>query len=50
MPRATCPACGRGFRLEEAEAVLYGKVYCPHCDAPLEVIDEDPVMLEELDE
>jgi len=50
MPRATCPACGRGFRLEEADAVLYTKVYCPNCDAPLEVIDEEPVMLEELDE
>ena len=50
MPRATCPACGKGFRLEEAEAVLHGKVYCPNCDAPLEVIGENPLMLEELDD
>ncbi len=49
MPRATCPACGKGFRLSEDEAVLYGRVDCPHCDAALEVIDESPVMLEELE-
>jgi lysine biosynthesis protein LysW len=50
MPRATCPACGKGFRLEGDEAVLYGRVYCPNCDAQLEVIDENPVMLEELED
>ena len=50
MPRATCPACGKGFHLDEDEAVLYNRVYCPHCDASLEVIDENPIMLEELEE
>lgn len=50
MPRATCPACGKGFRIDEEEAVLYGRVYCPNCDAALEVIDDDPLMLEEIEE
>jgi lysine biosynthesis protein LysW len=50
MPRGTCPACGKGFRLDEDEAVLYSRVYCPNCDAPLDVIDEDPLMLEEAEE
>ena len=50
MPSATCPVCGKGFRLEEDEAVLYARVSCPGCDAQLEVIDEDPLMLEELED
>ena len=50
MPRATCPACGRAFRLEEDEAVLDERVSCPNCDALLEVIDENPLTLEELDD
>jgi transcription initiation factor IIE alpha subunit len=41
-----------GGRFERGgfDAASNVKVYCPHCDAPLEVIDENPVMLEELDE
>jgi len=50
VPRATCPACGRAFRLEEDEAVLNERVSCPNCDALLEVIDENPLTLEELDD
>lgn len=49
MPSATCPACGKGFRVDEDQALLYEQVTCPHCDANLEVIDESPVMLEEID-
>jgi len=50
MPRTTCPACGRGFILDEDEALLYSRVYCPHCDAPLDVIEENPLMVEEAEE
>jgi len=50
MPGAICPACGRGFRLEDEDTVLYGQVNCPHCNALLEVIDENPVILEELED
>lgn len=46
MPSVTCPACGKGFQLGSEEAMLYETVTCPRCDAILEVIDEDPIMLD----
>ncbi|MBU1050632.1 anaerobic ribonucleoside-triphosphate reductase [Candidatus Bipolaricaulota bacterium] len=49
MPSTTCPVCGKGFRIDEDQALLYEQVSCPHCDANLEVIDESPVILEEID-
>lgn len=47
MPNVVCPLCGKGFTLNSGEAVLYERVTCPMCDALLEVVDEDPVTLEE---
>ncbi len=49
MPSTTCPVCGRGFRIDEDQALLYEQLNCPHCDANLEVIDESPVIVEEID-
>jgi lysine biosynthesis protein LysW len=49
MPSATCPVCGKGFRIDEDQAYLYEQVTCPACDATLEVIDENPIVLEEID-
>ena len=48
MPKTVCPVCGKGFHLDEDEALLYERVSCPNCDAPLEVIDEDPLTMEEI--
>jgi len=48
MPKATCPACGKSITLHEDEAILYERVACENCDALLEVIDEDPLMLDEV--
>ena len=47
MPKAVCPAGGKSVSLHEDEAVLYERVSCPNCDAVLEVVDEDPLMLDE---
>jgi len=47
MAKVVCPACGKGFTLAAEEVVLYEQVSCPNCDALLEVIDEDPILLEE---
>ena len=47
MPSATCPVCGKGFKLSGDEAVLYEPVTCPECGASLEVIEEDPIALAE---
>jgi len=50
MTSVVCPSCGKGFRLDEDEAVLYERTTCPHCDALLEVIDENPPLLEEVED
>jgi len=47
MPKAVCPTCGKSFRMDEDDVLLYERVSCPHCDALLEVVDEDPLTLEE---
>jgi lysine biosynthesis protein LysW len=47
MPKSVCPVCGKSISLQSDEAVLYERIYCPHCDSLLEVIDEDPLMLDE---
>ncbi|MFC2079388.1 MJ0042-type zinc finger domain-containing protein [Candidatus Bipolaricaulota bacterium] len=49
MPSAKCPACGRSFRVDDDLAYLYEQVSCSHCGADLEVIDENPLVLEEID-
>ena len=49
MPSAVCPACGKNIRIDEDPAYLYERVVCPACDAELEVVDESPVILEEID-
>jgi lysine biosynthesis protein LysW len=49
MPIVTCPACGKGFPLDSSEAALYERVICPRCDAVLDVVDEDPITLEEVE-
>jgi lysine biosynthesis protein LysW len=48
MPKAACPLCGKSVTVREDDAVLYEHVTCPHCDALLEVIDEEPLMLDEV--
>jgi len=48
MPKAPCPACGRNITLHGEDIVLYETVVCPHCDATLEIVDESPLMLEEI--
>lgn len=48
MPKSICPVCAESVTLTPEEAVLYEQVTCPHCGAELEVIDEDPVILDEL--
>lgn len=48
MPKAVCPSCGKNIQVDVDEAALYETVTCPYCDAKLEVIDDDPLMLEEI--
>lgn len=48
MPRAICPVCEAELRLGKAEAVMGRQITCPECGAMLEVIEEDPLELEEI--
>jgi len=48
MPKAVCPSCGKNIDLDSDAIGLYETVGCPYCDAQLEIIDEDPLMLEEI--
>lgn len=48
MPKAACPVCKKNVTVQEEDATLYESVTCPHCDALLEVVDEDPLMLDEV--
>jgi len=50
MPSAVCPACGKNVRIDEDQAFLYEQITCPHCEATLEIIDEGPFILEEVDD
>lgn len=50
MPSGVCPACGKNIRIDADQAYLYEQVVCSFCEANLEIIDEDPIILEEIDE
>jgi len=48
MPKAICPICDANIRVDPEEAYLYNRVRCSHCDALLEIVEEDPLELEEI--
>lgn len=48
MPRAVCPVCDAELRLSKTEAVLGRHLTCPECGAVLEVVEEEPLELEEV--
>ncbi len=49
MSRAICPACLGSIQIDDDQATMYEQVRCPHCDALLEVVDELPLTLEEVE-
>jgi len=48
MAKGICPVCDAEMRLAETEAVLYHQVRCPECGALLEIVEENPLELEEI--
>lgn len=48
MPKAFCPVCEAELRLSKGEATLGSRITCPDCGASLEVVEEDPLELEEI--
>ena len=49
MTRVECPECGEQFEVDAGILVLSNRLYCSVCDALLEVIDEEPVVLDVVD-
>jgi len=45
-----CPECGERFAVGSDVVSLSNRFYCSVCDALLEVIEEDPVVLDVVDE
>jgi len=48
--RVVCPECGEQFETEADALFLFHRFYCSACDALLEVVEEDPLVLEAVDE
>jgi len=48
--KVECPECGEQFETESDSLFLFNRLYCSACDALLEVIEEDPLVLEAVDE
>ncbi|MCS7240388.1 MAG: lysine biosynthesis protein LysW [Candidatus Bipolaricaulota bacterium] len=48
MPRTTCPVCAAELHLSKAEAVFGRRITCPECGSMLEVVEEEPLELEEV--
>lgn len=48
MPKPKCPVCGASIRLAKDEATYGSRVTCSECGALLEVVEEDPLTLEEV--
>ena len=50
MVKVECPECGQGFEAESDVLFLFNRINCSLCDALLEVIEEEPLVLEAVDE
>jgi len=45
-----CPECGERFEVDSNVVFLSNRFYCSVCDTLLEVIEEDPIILDVVDE
>lgn len=50
MPKVSCPACRKKISLPLSELILGNRLHCPLCYALLEVVEEDPPKLMEVEE
>jgi peptide subunit release factor 1 (eRF1) len=48
--KVECPECGEQFETDAEVLFLLNRFYCSLCDALLEVVEEDPLVLEVVDE
>ncbi len=50
MTRVECPECGERFETPKEVLYLFHRLACSACDALLEVIEEDPLLLDVVEE
>lgn len=50
MIKVECPECGKQFETEPDVLFLFNRFYCSLCDALLEVVEEEPLVLDVVDE
>ena len=50
MVKVECPECGEQFETDADVLFLFNRFYCSLCDALLEVVEEEPLVLEVVDE
>ena len=50
MVKVECPECGEQFETDADVLFLFNRFYCSRCDALLEVVEEEPLVLEVVDE
>jgi hypothetical protein len=48
--RVECPECSETFEIGSDTVFLFNRFHCSVCDALLEVIEEDPLVLVVIDE
>jgi len=48
--KVECPECGEQFETDADVLFLFNRFYCSLCDALLEVVEEEPLVLEVVDE
>ena len=49
MTQVDCPSCGAEFDASEEALFLFNRFYCSACNALLEVIEEEPLIIEAID-
>jgi lysine biosynthesis protein LysW len=45
-----CPECGARFEVDPSVVFLSNRFYCSVCDALLEVLEEEPLILESVED
>lgn len=50
MVEVVCPGCGVKDTFQKAELTLYNQITCDACGATLEVVEEDPLVVEVADD
>jgi lysine biosynthesis protein LysW len=48
--RIECPECGKDIELEMDDIEVKALLSCPHCEAELEIVNDEPVEVRSLED